>query len=225
MSKKIKWTILLVLIVLICSFTLMKSNSDIVLMLEKIANEMRMFAVILHIISFILLLLGVLIKKLRTQFLVSFLLLVSLSAFLVGVKYFVLPNILIFGTFFILTVSVFRKKGLEFHFKTAKLLDKIIGILSLIFAFYYLHWVDAPVYLNSLIYSPLGILNCPTMLAFTGLLCFVNKKETKYLEVFVGSITLYFGFLGMLCLGAHIDVVLIISGAFILMRYATKLKY
>lgn len=224
MKEKNKWITLSALIVIICSFTFFKGYDEIILMLETIAHKMRYFAVIIHILSILLLLSGIIMKRFRNQLIAVFLLFVSLTATITGIKYMVPPNILIFTIFFALTFTAFRKGELVFHFKKVKSLDKFIGIMSLFFAFYYLHWVESPLYLNALIYSPMGILNCPTMLAFCGLLCFIDKKGSKYLEVFAGSITLFFGFLGTLCLGAYIDIVLIISGQFLLIRSASKLN-
>lgn len=215
--------LLSVIILIICSFTFLKSYSDIIQMLEHIADEMRMMAVINHIVAFLLLLAGIIVAKYRTILLSLFLLYLSLTAFLTSVIYLVPPNMLIFGTFFTLTLRALIKKELSFSFNI-KSLNGVIGVLSLINAFYYLHWVDSPMLINAIIYSPLGLLNCPTMLAFCGLICFLKKPSSLYLEFFVGSITLYYGFLGMLCLGAHIDIFLIIAGMFLLVRLSSRLK-
>lgn len=224
MKKNIKWIVLFLLILLICSFTFFKSYNEIVSMLEKIAREMRFFALVIHIVSILLLISGIFLKRIRNKLFTTFLLFLSLTATTTSIRYLVPPNILIFVTFFVLTLSAFRKGELSFSLKNVKPLDRTIGILSLVFAFYYLHWVDEPLYLNAIIFSPMGILNCPTMLAFCGVLCFIDRKGSKYLEVFVGSITLFFGFLGTLCLGAYIDIVLIIAGQFLLTRSASKLS-
>jgi hypothetical protein len=77
--------------------------------------------------------------------------------------------------------------------------------------------------MNALLYSPLGIINCPTLVTFSGLLIFANKQETRLLEIFVGLITLYFGFFGIMRLDVFVDIILVLSGAYLLIRQASYL--
>jgi hypothetical protein len=102
-------------------------------------------------------------------------------------------------------------------------INKVIGFIAIVFSFYYLHWVEKPIFLNALIYSPLGIVNCPTMLAFCGLLCFLKKPGSFYLEYFAASVTLYFGFFGIMRLGAYIDIVLVAVAMFLIIRKTSLL--
>ncbi len=59
------------------------------------------------------------------------------------------------------------------------------------------------------------------MATFCGFLIFRETSEISFLDLFVGLITLYFGFFGVMRLEAYIDVVLIISGACLLVRQAS----
>jgi len=224
MKKYIKWIILSIIMFLCFSFTFMKSPENIIVMLQQVSSENVIPAVIIHILTFSLLVLGIFIKKHRTILFSIFLLSLSASAAFFAVKYIIPPNIILFSVFFILTVAAIKKGQLQFQFSKTRIWDRLVGITALIFAFYYLHWVESPVFLNALIYSPLGLVNCPTMLAFSGLLCFIKKPGAPYLEFFVGGITLYFGFFGMMSLGAYIDIILVISGLFLLIRLASRLN-
>jgi hypothetical protein len=123
--------------------------------------------------------------------------------------------------FFILSLEAVIKKKIRFDFANSGVLGKIIGTAAFSAGFYYLHWVHSPIYINALLYSPLGIVNFPTMATFCGFLIFRETSEISFLDLFVGLITLYFGFFGVMRLEAYIDVVLIISGAYLLVRQAS----
>lgn len=152
-------------------------------------------------------------------------LLLSGAAAVVSIKYLIIPNIIIFITFFVLTIIEIAKKQLDVGYQELKPVNKIIGIIAIIFGFYYLHWVEYPIFLNALIYSPLGIVNCPTMVAYCGFLCFLKKPGSLFLEFFIAAITVYFGFFGVMRLGAYIDVILIFAGMFLIIRMASKMDY
>jgi hypothetical protein len=162
-------------------------------------------------------------KKLKTIFFSSLLIILSGTALVISFIYLVIPNIFVFGTFFILTISAILKKDLHFNVSHIGTLGKVIGYLSIITGFYYLHWVESPIWMNALLYSPLGIINCPTLVTFSGLLIFANKQETRLLEIFVGLITLYFGFFGIMRLDVFVDIILVLSGAYLLIRQASYL--
>jgi hypothetical protein len=85
-----------------------------------------------------------------------------------------------------------------------------------------LHWVEAPVWLNGLIFSTLGAVNCPTMLTVCGFLCLSEEPRSALLEATVALATLYFGFFGLFRLGAYIDVVLIICALFLIVRLSAS---
>ncbi len=204
-------------------FTFIKSPDQITNTLNQITKDMHIWAIIIHAVYIILIFIGIILKKIRNIVFPILMLILSASATVISIMYMIYPNVIIFLTFFILTLIAFLRKELNFDFTELKPINKMIGSVALFFAFYYLHWVGKPLFLNAIFYSPTGIVNCPTMLAFCGFLCFLKQPGSKYLDFFAASITLYFGFFGIMRLGAYIDVFLIITAVFIIIRKASFL--
>ena len=225
MKNKYKWSLLSVLLGIVFIFTFLKTPAEITNMLQQVTKNTSFLAAVMHGIYLVLLILGLIFIKLRNIMFSSLLLILSGTASVVSIKYLIPPNIIIFITFFILTISALIDKELDFDFTELQPINKIIGFVAIIFGFYYLHWVEEPLFLNALIYSPLGIVNCPTMVAFCGFLCLLRKPGSLFLEFFVASVTLYFGFLGVMRLGAYVDIVLIITGMFLIIRMTSRLDY
>ncbi|MCD4741990.1 MAG: hypothetical protein K8R67_05865 [Desulfobacteraceae bacterium] len=225
MKNKYKWSLLSVLLGIVFIFTFLKIPAEITNMLQQVTKDTSFLAAVMHGIYLALLILGLILKKLRNIIFAALLLILSGTASAVSIKYLIPPNIIIFITFFILTIFALINKELDFDFTQLKPINKIIGFVAIVFGFYYLHWVEEPLFLNALIYSPLGIVNCPTMVAFCGFLCLLKKPGSIFLEFFVASVTLYFGFFGIMRLGAYIDIVLIITGMFLIIRMTSRLDY
>lgn len=187
-------------------------------MLVNITNQLKIFFLIVHVLFIVLVLVGIVNKKNRNLIFFSFIAFLSLSATIISIIFVVLPNIIMFGIVFVLIIYAYKNKELNFELKNLNFSSKIFGLIGLIIGFWYLHWVEEPIWLNALFYSPLGGVNCPTILTICAFLCLTIKPTSSILEVTVGSITLYFGFFGIFLLGAYIDFVLIICGAFLLLR-------
>jgi hypothetical protein len=192
-------------------------------MLNQVTTDMNWLSILIHALYLLFLVFGLVFKKLRTVLFSALLLILSATASVISIIYLIIPNILIFVTFFVLTLIPLVKKELIFDLVELKSINKVIGFIAIVFSFYYLHWVEKPILLNALIYSPLGIVNCPTMLAFCGLLCFLKKPGSFYLEYFAASVTLYFGFFGIMRLGAYIDIVLVAVAMFLIIRKTSLL--
>lgn len=223
MKKNHKFLVIILLLSIITIFTFLKTPTELQMKMHSVAVEEKSLALIMHGIFLILFILGLLIKKFKTIFFSSLLIILSGTALVISFIYLVIPNIFVFGTFFILTISAILKKDLHFNVSHIGTLGKIIGYLSIITGFYYLHWVESPILINALLYSPLGIVNCPTLVTFSGLLIFADKKGPRLLEIFVGIITLYFGFFGIMRLNVFVDITLVLSGAYLLVTQASYL--
>ncbi len=159
-------------------------------------------------------------KKYRNIVFFSFIAFLSLSAAVISIKYMIFPNIIMFATIFVLIIYAYLKKELIFEFEDITSVNKYFGILGLIFGFWYLHWVESPILLNALLYSPLGSVNCPTLLTISAFLCLTAKPRSVMLESVVALFTLYFGFFGIFLLGAYVDIVLVLCALFLIFRLA-----
>lgn len=215
---RIQWIVLGLLFLAIIGLTFMKTPEAITAMLETVSGETRSYSAFVHFLFLAVIVSGLLVAKIRNSVFSWFIAFLSLSATIVSVKYVIAPNIIIFGMFFVFTVHAYLTKKLNFQLEGIAPLNLLFGALGLVFGFWYLHWVESPVWLNAFLYSPLGVVNCPTMAAICGFLCLSQKPRSKVLETTVGLITLYFGFFGIFRLGAYVDVALILCALFLLGR-------
>jgi uncharacterized membrane protein YhaH (DUF805 family) len=225
MKNKIKWIVLGLLLVAIFVLTFMKTPEAITGMLESISKEVKSYSAFVHILFLVVIGLGLLVKKIRNSLFSLFSAFLSLSATIISVKYLIAPNIIIFAVFFVLIIHAYLTRSLNFDLKNIAPINLFFGILGLVFGFWYLHWVESPIWLNALLYSPLGAVNCPTMVTVCGFLCLSQKQRSSILEAAVALITLYFGFFGIFRLGAYVDVALILCGLFLIVRLSSYLNY
>jgi hypothetical protein len=218
MKDKINWIILGIVLLMIFALTFMKTPEAITRMLENVSRELKSYSAFIHIVFLVVIGLGLLIKKIRNTLFALFIAFLSLSATIISIKYAIIPNVIIFAMFFGLILHAYITKNLNFSIKNIAIYDLLFGILGLVFGFWYLHWVESPIWLNAFLYSPLGAVNCPTTVTICGFLCLSQKPRSVLLETAVAVTTLYFGFFGIFRLGAYVDVVLIICALFLIVR-------
>lgn len=115
MKTKIKYIFLALLLCIIIILTFFKSPADISKMLTKVASDLTALAVINHCIYITVVLFGFRFKKWRNVLFPILLLYLSGSASIVSIKYLILPNIIIFVTFFVLIFIAFQKKQFNFN--------------------------------------------------------------------------------------------------------------
>lgn len=225
MKDKILWMILGLILLLVFSSTFMRTPEQITGLLTEVSAETKNFSAFAHVSFLAVIIIGLIFKGARKHIFSFFMAFISLSATVIAIKYGILPNIFMFATFFILIVNAYVRKQLHFSLRPMTPLSVLFGISAMLFGFWYLHWVEAPVWLNALVYSPLGVVNCPTMLMVAGFLCLNDKPRSVKLEAAVALTTLFFGFFGVFRLGATVDVVMIICALFLILRLGSYLNY
>ena len=218
MNTRPGWTILALLLLSIFSLTFMKSPEAITATLMQMSADLRGYSAFTHILFLAVVISGLLVARVESRLFSVFIAFLSLSATVISGKYGIVPNIVLFAVFFVLIIHAYFTKNLNFRVRTVPRLDLLFGIPALIFGFWYLHWVQSPVWLNAFLYSPLGVVNCPTMVTICGFLCLAQPPRSTPLEAVVALTTLYFGFFGLLRLGAYVDVVLIICALYLIVR-------
>ena len=214
----VAWSVLGVIFVLVIIMTFMRTPEYIIQTLTLISSQLKYYFLTLHILMILLLGIGIVWRRYRTQFFFVMMFLLSLSSTVVSSIFIVIPNILFFVSITILVLSDFISKKLNWDLKEVKVLDLLFSSIGLIFGFWYLHWIEEPIALNALLYSPLGGVNCPTLVMLTALLILTKRPKSDMLSIFVGSLTLYFGFFGMIRLAAYVDIVLILCGLYLITR-------
>jgi hypothetical protein len=220
MKKSLDYIIPGLVILAVILLSLMRSPEAIAEMLSKVSSELTVFSVLTHVLFLIVIATGLLVKKYRNVVFFSFIAFLSLSAMVISINYMVLTNIIAFTTILVLIIFAWHNRELNFEFDEITSANKIFGVLALVFGFWYLHWVESPVWLNALLYSPLGSVNCPTLLTICGFLCLTAKPRSVMLDLVVALFTLYFAVYGILFLGAWVDIVLVICALFLLCRVA-----
>ena len=201
------------------AMTLIPPPQEISHKLSVVANDLAMLSLFMHAALLAVLAGGLLLPGARVRLFGGFLGLLAASAAGVALYYFILPNILLFGLYFVLILNGLWRGGLNWDQGKTNAADRLFGLLGLIFGFWYLHWVESPIMLNALLFSPLGVLNCPTMLTISGFLCLAGKRPSE-LELVSGAVCVYFGLFGIFQLGAYVDVTLVACGAYQLARLA-----
>lgn len=221
----VRWVVLGILVLTVFAMTLMRTPDEIIDMLMDIVGGTRVISVVNHVLFLLVMMLGLIFKKARNVLYFSFIAFISLTATVVSLIYVMLPNIIIFGMFFVLILHAYLKKRLNFESKDIAGVNVFFGIVGMLFGFWYLHWVESPVWLNALTNSPLGVVNCPTMVMICGFLCMTRRPRSLELESVVAIITLYFGFFGLLRLGGvYVDISLIVCALFLLLRLGSNLS-
>ncbi len=212
------------LLLLAFILTFLRTSPEIEQTLLNAASSTTAFSLIMHIIFALILIFGLVFKGARNLLFFIFLAIVSLSATAVAMVFRLVPNIIVFGLLFILIVRAFLTEKLNFEFQDLSFTNAFFGILALVFGFWYFHWVEQPILLTALIFSPMGMLNCPTLLVITGFLILSSKPHSELLEATAAMSTLYFGFFGLMRLNAYIDVVLIICSLYLIFRLGTYMQ-
>ncbi len=225
MKDGIKWIVIGLLLSAIFVLSMMKPPEAITTMLANVSAEVKLYSAIIHIVFLVVIVAGVLYKSIRTPLFSTFIAFLSLCATVIAFKYRILPSVLLFGTYLILCIRGYLTQKLDFDLEHISSSSLLFGILGLLFGFWYLHWTEGPVWLNAVLYSPLGAVNCPTMAVICGFLCLTKKPRSVTLETTVALTTLYFGFFGLFRLGAYVDIVLILCALFLMVRLGSYLVY
>jgi hypothetical protein len=220
MKKTLDYIIPGLVVLAVVLLSMMRSPEKIAEMLAGISSDLTIFSVFSHVLFLIVIATGLLVKKYRNLGFFSFIAFLSLSAAVISTYYMALTNIIAFGTILVLILYAWHNRELNFEFDEITPVTKFFGVLALVFGFWYLHWVESPVWLNALLYSPLGSVNCPTLITICGFLCLTAKPRSVMLDLVVALFTLFFAVYRILFLGAWVDIVLILCALFLLCRVA-----
>ena len=90
MKNKVKWVVLGLLLMVIFIMTMMKSPEEITSMLSNVTDQLRTFSAIAHIIFLVVMVTGLILKKIRGTLFFLFIAFLSLSATVISIKYVIL---------------------------------------------------------------------------------------------------------------------------------------
>jgi len=179
--------------------------------LIQTTNDFKGLSLVNHLLLFLIISGGVFWKKGRDILFSLFMIYLSIGVFISAFKHNIPSNYFYFPVVAGLIGYAVKTQKIRFDFNALSLQDKIIGSIALSGGFYYLALVESPIWINALIYSPVGVVNCPTMLALCGFLIFNSEQgnRSRLLEYFVICGALFFGGLGLLTMYVYYDIILV----------------
>lgn len=179
--------------------------------LVQTTNDFKGLSLVNHLLLILIISGGVFWKKGRNILFALFMIHLSIGVFISAFKHNIPSNYLYFPVVAGLIGYAAKTQKIRFDFNTISLQDKIIGSIALLGGFWYLALVESPVWFNAMIYSPVGVVNCPTMLVLCGFLILnsEHKNRSQFLEYFVIFGALFFGGLGLLTMYVYYDIILV----------------
>lgn len=85
----------------------------------------------------------------------------------------------------------------------------VVGAALILFALVYPHFVNVSSTWQYLLYAPVGLLPCPTLSLVIGASIMLNGFESRAWSFTLAGFGLFYGMLGALWLGVHLDWVLV----------------
>jgi len=179
--------------------------------LVQTTNDFKGLSLVNHLLLILIISGGIFWKKGRNILFALFMIHLSIGVFISAFKHNIPSNYFYFPVVAGLIGYASKTQKMRFDFNALSLQNKIIGSIALWGGFWYLALVESPVWINALIYSPVGVVNCPTMLALCGFLILnsEHRNRFRFLEYFVICGALFFGGLGLLTMNVYFDVILV----------------
>ena len=213
------WSIITFLMILSFIISLIyKKPEDILFSMAVALYFFRPYAILTHVIFITILLQGIIFQKINDELYAGLMGFIAITTTIIGLLFMFIPEIILFALIFVLTMNAYFKKQLRWDLRNTDTISRISGTFGFIFGFWYLYWVEEPIWVNALISSPLGILNSPTLLIICGFLCLNREPRSNKLELTVAIISLWIGLMGVIRFGIYIDIVLITISLFLLIR-------
>lgn len=179
--------------------------------LVQTTNDFKGLSLFNHLLFILIISGGVFWKKGRNILFALFMIHLSIGVFISAFKHNIPSNYFYFPVVAGLIGYASKTQKMRFDFNALSLQKIIIGSIALWGGFWYLALVESPVWINALIYSPVGVVNCPTMLALCGFLILnsEHRYRFRFLEYFVIWGALFFGGLGLLTMHVYFDILLV----------------
>lgn len=217
MRNTLQWLLVGILLAGVFIVGMMKPPHEIFQMLQATAKQLAQYSLLMHVVMLVAFACGLIFAKSRKHIFAAMMAVLAASATIVGMVNVILPNIVVFGLYLALILQAYLKGQLRWDLAKIGATDWLFGLAGMVMGFWYLHWVDSPLMLNALLYSPLGVLNCPTIVMISGLMI-LSSRRPAILEFTTGLVGVYFGFFGIMRLGAYVDVALVACGLYQLIR-------
>ncbi len=220
LKEIVGWAIIVFLISFSCwMFFIYKSSEDITFSMRVAIYFFRPYAVLTHVILLTIIVQGLIFNKVNDELFAGFMAFIAITTAIVAINFMLIPDIIFFTLIFVLILNAYFNKQLTWDLKNTDRISRIFAVIGLLFGFWYLFWVESPIWANAIFLSPLGILNSPTILTICGFLCLNKEPRSNKLELVVAIVSLWIGIMNILRFGIYVDIVLIIVALFLIMRF------
>ena len=214
------WSIIAFLIIFSFIISLFyKTPEEIIFSMRVALYFFKPYTVLTHVIFITILLQGIIFKKINDELYAGLMAFIAITTTIIAMLFMLIPDIFLFALICVLSLNAYFKKQLRWDLKETDTISRIFGFVGFFFGFWYLFWVEEPIWWNALMLSPLGILNGPTLLVICGFLCLNKTPRSNKLELSVAVISLWIGIMGLIRFEIYIDIVLIIISLFLLIRF------
>lgn len=225
LEEFVGWTIIAFLISLSCwIFFIYRKPEEIVFSMRLALYFFKPYTVLTHIILLTIFIEGLIFKRVNDELYAGIMAFFAITTAIVALIFIIIPDIIFFTLIFVLTINAYFNKELRWDLKGTDNISRIFAGISFFFSFWYLYWVESPIWVNAILLSPLGILNSPTLLTICGFLCINKEPRSNKLELVVAIVSLWIGILNILIFGIYIDIVLIIVALFLIIRIGLYLN-
>ncbi|MFX1337046.1 MAG: hypothetical protein ACFFDK_00400 [Promethearchaeota archaeon] len=220
LNEIIAWAVIAFLISFSCLiFFIYKSSEEIMFSMRVALYFFRPYTVLTHVIFLTILVEGLIFKRVNDELYAGIMAFFAITTAIIGIIFILIPEIIFFTLIFVLTINAYFNKELTWDLKKTGKISRIFAIISFTFGFWYLFWVESPIWVNAIFLSPLGILNSPTLLTICGFLCINNEPRSNKLELVVAIVSLWIGIINIIIFGIYVDIVLLIVALFLIIRF------
>lgn len=195
------------------------SHVQILYYLHNVANQNLWLNALIHLIVLAALVFIFLGKNAKTKSLLvdGAVVILTLSVTITGLKY---GNPVHALTFAVITVfALFELVQGKNDFTIRKTdFQTVLALLFLFIGFWYPEFVKTS-FVRSLLFSPAGIIPCPTLLIILGLLtlAYPNVNKVQYIITLIMGV--FYGFVGVFQLKVYLDIALIVMVICAIFRY------
>lgn len=201
----------------------MPNTNEILAGLSDIANNNSLFAILWHVVFYVLLV--ALVARWRpSNRLFAILICLPLATVAVfawqggnpfnGTLFSIMAILILFFGFKVTTETI----------SFSELPFVLIGSLMIIFGLVYPHFIEDNLLIRYLYASPVGLIPCPTLSILIGLLLVFNGFGSQTITLIFLIFGMFYGFFGVLKLAVYLDVFLIFGTFSLLTKYMLMVR-
>ena len=201
----------------------MPKTQEILSKLTSVANDYSLFAIIWHVVFFLLIIF--LIMK-WVQSVKTLNVLLCLPILSVAVFAWISGNPFNGALFTILTILllVFGLKTSTGSISYSQLPFVVAGVILIVFSLVYPHFINTESFVKYLYASPVGLIPCPTLSLVIGFALIYNGFGSHSISLTLILFGLFYSVFGILKLAVYLDFFLLFGTLTLLIKYILSIK-